>query len=116
MLKVNGRITLLINSIITIKLHKAIGVPVGTRWANIGSGWIIHEYNICPNQIGRASFSVNTIYWVAAGMWGNSLIKLLKKINQNNPTMNQVEAGAENMPKIVLNSVFTKDEIFFKVI
>lgn len=42
-LRVSGRIVLLTNSINTINLIRAGGVPLGTRWANMNSGCFIHE-------------------------------------------------------------------------
>ncbi len=58
--RVRGRISLLINSINTIKGIKGIGVPSGTRWANIEEGVFNMPKIICPTQRGKASAKVKT--------------------------------------------------------
>jgi hypothetical protein len=50
--KVIGRISLLINSITTIKGSKKEGAPLGTKCANIKFGVLIHLKIIKPNQRG----------------------------------------------------------------
>ena len=53
--KVIGRIIFLTVSIITIIGIRNLGVPKGTKWANKLLYWKIIEYNIVPNQMGKAN-------------------------------------------------------------
>ena len=53
--KVIGRIIFLTVSITTIIGIRKEGVPKGTRWANKLLYWNTIEYNIVPNQIGKAN-------------------------------------------------------------
>ena len=55
---VKGRITALTNSINTIKGAKAMGLPRGTKWANILLEVLIHANPTCPIHIGRANLRV----------------------------------------------------------
>ena len=50
-----GRIIFLTVSITTIIGIRKEGVPKGTRWANKLLYWNTIEYNIVPNQIGKAN-------------------------------------------------------------
>ena len=64
--KVKGRITLLINSITTIKGINATGVPVGTKWASIKLGCLIHLIITCPTHKGIAK-ETDKVKWLDLG-------------------------------------------------
>lgn len=61
--RVKGRIKFLINSIKTIKGIKALGVPKGTKWANMCVGVFIQPIIICPSHKGRAKATVK-VRWL----------------------------------------------------
>lgn len=79
--RVNGRITLLINSIMTIKAINGPGVPSGTKCANARWG-LLYQLNIMwPSHNGKASVTVNERWLEAVKMYGNNPRLLFKRMN-----------------------------------
>lgn len=81
--KVPGRITFLIVSIITIKGIRTVGVPWGTKWANMCFVLLIQPNIIKLSHKGRASLNVKVIWLVLVKIYGKSPRKLLKRIKVN---------------------------------
>jgi len=61
--KVPGRITFLIVSIQTIKGIRTLGVPCGTKWANMCWVWFNQPYNIKLIHKGKAKVKVR-VKWL----------------------------------------------------
>lgn len=80
----NGRIKILVVSINTINGVNIIGVFKGIKCAIIFLKFVIVDIIIKNNQNGIAKVNENTIWLEDEKIYGNKLIKLLKKINMNN--------------------------------
>lgn len=102
---VRGRITLLIDSINTIKGINAAGVLCGTRWANICLVEFNHPNNINANQIGILNVKVSAICLDDVKIYGNSPIKLFTRINRKREINKIVLPLYEVGPNKVLNSL-----------
>lgn len=82
-LNVNERIIFLISSIKTINLIRAIGVPLGTRWANILFVKFVHPKIINPSHIGKEIIIFMEMCLVGVKIFGNSPIMFTYKIIKN---------------------------------
>lgn len=81
--KVNGRIRFLTDSMHTINGISRVGVFWGTKWVNISLVFFIHPYNINLNHIGRAIVRFMLKCLVNVKIYGNNLIRLLIIIKMN---------------------------------
>lgn len=104
--KVKGRIILLIDSIQTIKGIKTLGVPKGTRWANICLVLLIHPYNIKVNQSGKEIVSVKIKWLVEVKIYGNKPKKLLITTNENKLIKIMVDSYWDDDLIKILNSLW----------
>lgn len=111
--KVPGRIKFLIVSIQTIKGIKMLGVPCGTKWANIWLVWLIHPYSINLIHKGNAKDKVKVIWLVLVKIYGNNPMKLLKTILENSLIKMNVLPICLFDPNKVLNSLWSVIKIFF---
>lgn len=80
-LKVIGRIKTLKDSIITIKLIRTIGVPVGTRCLKFFSKLFIYPINKIENQKGRPKDKEYNKWEDQVKVYLNNPCKFLKRIN-----------------------------------
>jgi len=114
--RVIGRMILLIISIHTINDIRAIGVPWGTKCANICIVWLIQPYSIKDSQRGRAKVRVKIKCLEAVKINGNKpkefLIKMVKKIEIGIRVILLIFVG----PSRVLNSLWRVRIIFWKII
>ena len=101
---VPGRITFLTVSIRTISGVRPIGVPAGTRWANMCFVWFSHPKIIKQAQRGRAKDRVIATCLVLVKIYGIRPKKLLNTINLNNE-MNMIVIPGLALPKRALNSL-----------
>lgn len=111
--RVIGRITLLIDSINTIKGIKAEGVLWGTKWANIWVVWFNHPNNINLSHKGKASVNVIVKWLEDVKIYGNNPRKLLNTINKNNEINMIVDPWRADGPNNVLNSEWSLITIIF---
>lgn len=114
--KVPGRIILLIVSIQTMKGIKILGVPWGTKWANICWVWLIQPYIIKESHNGKAKANVIVIWLVLVKIYGNNPIKLLNIINENKEIKIKVLPLWELGPSKGLNSLCKVSKILFQII
>lgn len=104
--KVPGRIKLLIDSIKTINGIKILGVPLGIIWENMKLVLFNH-----PNVIKLIHSGIENvkekIKWLdLVKIYGNNPIKLFKKIRINRE-INKIELKVLNFGvKIILNSLY----------
>ena len=77
-IRVKGRINILIVSIITIKGIKIVGVLMGTRWEKNCPVFIKIVFSVRAVQIGKDSSSVVDICLVGVKIKGKSLSKFIK--------------------------------------
>lgn len=80
---VNGRIRLLVVSIITIKEARARGVFIGTRWENMWLDLISQPKIINDIHLGKDKERLKVKWLVEVKIYGNKPSELLKKIIQN---------------------------------
>lgn len=88
-----GRIRLLIDSMQTMNIIRAGGVPWGTKWANI---WVVlfnHPNSIIVIQIGRANERVIIICLVDVKICGRRPKELFIEISQNREIRRKVIPG-----------------------
>jgi hypothetical protein len=78
-----GRIKLLVNSIITIKGINGVGVPCGTRWANMWFVFFDHPNIIKAIQKLRERGRVIVICLVGEKIWGYKARKFIIRILKN---------------------------------
>ena len=102
--RVPGRITLLTVSIKTISGVSPIGVPAGTKCANIYFVLLSHPKIIKEIQRGRAKDKVITMCLVLVKIYGISPKKLLKTIKVKREMKMIVIPGLAD-PKSALNSL-----------
>ena len=77
-----------INSIITNKGNKAIGVPAGTNKEKNSNPCLFKPNNVAPKTIVKLSENVSAKWLVEAKLYGTKPIKLFIKINTNNVYIN----------------------------
>ena len=94
----------LTNSINTINLINAPGVPLGTRCASAKVGCFAQDRITWPIQSGKAKAKVKTKCLDAVKIYGNNPKTLLTKINVNNESKNHVVPGFIVVLKILENS------------
>lgn len=92
-----------------------MGVPWGTRWANIWLVLLIQPYSINENHKGRAIVRVIVKWLVLVKIYGNSPIKLLNKIIENNE-INRIEFPFELFLINNLNSLWSVNRILNHII
>lgn len=81
--RVIGRIKLLVNSINTIKLIRAIGVPCGTKWESMWFVFFNQPIKLIDNQAIKARGRVITTCEVKEKTWGKRAITFIKRIDKN---------------------------------
>jgi len=81
--RVIGRMMFLVNSIRTMKFIRAIGVPVGTVWANILWVLLIHPNNIMAIHIVIAVGRAIIMCEVGVNVKGDRAIKLIINRDKN---------------------------------
>lgn len=112
--RVNGRITFLTISIITIKGIKTEGVPRGTKWAIVELGSIEFLRSMCPIQSGMARVQVKVKWEEEVKMKGNSPLKLLKEIKIKRANEGSIIPGEEILLLTAQNSLNTFNLTLFK--
>lgn len=80
---VPGRITVLINSIRTIKLIKGLGVLKGTKWASILFVWVNHPNKKNPVHIENEIIELKVMWLEEVKMLGKRPIKFVKTNKKN---------------------------------
>lgn len=112
-LKVNERIMFLIISINTINLIKGIGVPLGTKWANILFVKFIHPKIKNPSHKGKAIVKFIVMCLLGVKIFGNSPIIFIKRISKKRDTKILLLASLD-LFKAILNCsliMFVKKKI-----
>ena len=103
-LRVKGRMTFLTNSIITINLINALGVPLGTKWAKANIGCFTQDKMMWPIHRGRAILRANLKWLLLVKINGNRPRKLFTKTKKKIASKNQILPGFTFAPRIALNS------------
>lgn len=113
--RVIGRIILLIVSINTINIERAIGDPIGTKWIIILLKCIVQPYIIKENHKGNARIIEKIMCLDGVKTKGIRPIKFDKKIIINKD-INKIINLWLKYDKLVLISLKMKKKIFFQII